>query len=150
MATADRNRKIGTMDRTTIILLGLGIIVFARIRSSSLAKPTWLQHFKGRQKILGVVAAILTLLILLNPELLALGLLGDAAFVDIMILGLSLQLHMLASRALRISLNVVAKGGRWLGVPSPGLACLLTFSAIAIGCKLAALQKALHRVSTLM
>ncbi len=75
---------------------------------------------------------------------------GDAAFVDLMILRLSLQLHMLASRALRISLGVVVKGGRWLGVPSPGLACLLTFSAIAIGCKLAALQKALHRVSTLM
>jgi hypothetical protein len=45
-----------------------------------------------------VIAVFLVLLMAMNPEFLALGFLGDAAFFDIMVLALSLQMNMIASR----------------------------------------------------
>jgi hypothetical protein len=43
-------------------------------------KPAWSQQLKGWQKLFGLVGVILAVLIIINPELLALGLLGDTAF----------------------------------------------------------------------
>ena len=134
------------MTTDTIILLGLAAFALARARSSDLAGPTWLRHLEGRQKILGGVAAVMAVLIFLNPELLALGLLEDAAFVDIVVLALSWQMHVVLSRVLRAPLDVLSRVERWLGIPSPGLACLLTFSAVAIGCAASELQRIVHRM----
>ena len=55
-------------------------------------------RFTGWQKLVSFVAIILALLIVLNPEFLALGLFGDAAFFDLLVLALSLQLQMVATR----------------------------------------------------
>jgi len=49
-------------------------------------------QLRGWHKIFGVVALGLALVIMLNPEFLALGLVGDAAFFDVLVLLLSLQL----------------------------------------------------------
>jgi hypothetical protein len=134
------------MKRTTILLLGLALCFIASIRGRGKAKPGWAQHLKGWQKVFGVVAVLLTLLIVLNPEFLPLGFLGDAAFFDMMVLALSLQLHMYAVRAFRTCVNGLSWGLRWLRVPSPGTYYLLVLSTSAIGTAVSALQKAVHRI----
>src|SRR5205809_7834058 len=98
------------MKNTIIILLGLAMLVYASSRSTAKTKPTRFQGFQGWQKIFGVVAVILTLLIVLNPEFLALGLLGDTAFFDMLVLALSLQLHTYATGAWNRFATVVTKG----------------------------------------
>jgi hypothetical protein len=95
--------------------------------------------------VLGVVAAILALLILLNPEFLALGFLGDAAFFDMLVLAMSLQMHTFAAGAFRACVKALSKGTRWLGVPSPGLSYLLTVTTLCIGSAVSAFQKAVQR-----
>ena len=134
------------MKNTTIILLGLAMFAYASTRSTDKTKPTRFQQFQGWQKIFGVVAVILTLLIVLNPEFLALGLLGDTAFFDMLVLALSLQLHTYATHAWRRFATVVTRGVRWAGIPSPGLCYLLAVSTLAIASAVSAFQKAVHRI----
>jgi uncharacterized membrane protein YkgB len=81
------------MQKVTLILFALSILAYASTRSLNKTKPSWFQHLKGWQKIFGTLAVVLTLLIILNPEFLALGLVGDTAFFDLLILALSLQMH---------------------------------------------------------
>jgi hypothetical protein len=134
------------MLKIAIILLVLLVLVSSTTRSSDKRKLTRFQHLKGWQKIFGVVAIVLTLLIVLNPEFLALGILGDTAFFDMLVLAMSLQLHTFAARAFHRCVNVLAIGGRWLGTPSPGLRYLLAVWTVAIAGAVTAFHKALHRI----
>lgn len=134
------------MKRATIILLGLAMLAYASIRSPDKTKLTWFQHLKGWQKIFGVVAVILTLLIVLNPEFLALGLLGDTAFFDMLVLALSLQMHVFAARVFHSCVNGLSRGVRGLGIPSPGLSYLLAVLTLAIAGVVSTFQKAVHRI----
>ena len=134
------------MQRVTIILLGLGMLAYAITRSPDKPRPARFQHLKGWQKIFGVVAVILTLLIILNPEFLALGLLGDTAFFDMLVLAISLQMHAFAARAFRGCVDVLSRGVRWLGIPSPGLRYLLAILTPAIAGAVSAFQKVVHRI----
>lgn len=109
-------------------------------------KPSRFQHLKGWQKIFGVLAVILTLLIIVNPELLALGLLGDTAFFDVLVLALSLQLHMIVTRTFRRCVDALSRGVRWLEIPSPGLRYLLAVLTPAIAVVVTSFQKAVHRI----
>ncbi|CAN5877151.1 hypothetical protein BH11VER1_BH11VER1_20220 [soil metagenome] len=82
------------MQTQLIILLGMVIIlVIAFNQGPARAKRQWWQHLKGSQKLLGLAAFVGVLLIMMNPELVALGLLGDAAFFDMLVLVLTLQMH---------------------------------------------------------
>ena len=130
------------MLKITIILLGLLVLAYSTTRSADKTKLTRFQHLKGWQKLFGVVAVILTL----NPEFLALGILGDTAFFDMLVLALSLQLHAFAARAFHRCVNVLVIGGRWLGTPSPGLRYLLAVWTVAIAGAVTAFHKALHRM----
>jgi hypothetical protein len=129
----------------SIILLGLTLFVFASLRRRNKAQPTWFQHLRGWQKVFGVVAAILALLIVLNPEFLALGFLGDAAFFEMLVLALSLQMHTFAAGAFRACAQALSQGVRWLGIPSPGLSYLLAVTTLGIGSAISAFQKAVQR-----
>ena len=134
------------MQEATIILLGLAVFAYASTRSQDQSKPSRFQHLKGWQKIFGVLAVILTLLIILNPELLALGLLGDTAFFDMLVLALSLQMHTFVVRAFHRCVAVLFRGARWLGIPSPGLRYLLAVLTPAIAVVVTTFQKAVHRI----
>jgi len=82
------------MQLTTIILIGIMLAAACAAKAGqSRNKPAWSEHLKGWQKVFGLAAFILMILIMMNPEFLALGLLGDAAFFDILVLALSLQLR---------------------------------------------------------
>jgi hypothetical protein len=79
---------------TTIILFGfLIVVVCAAQRGPKRNKPVWAEHLEGWQKVFGLAALILAFLIMMNPEFLALGLVGDATFFDLLVLTLSLQLR---------------------------------------------------------
>jgi uncharacterized membrane protein YkgB len=136
------------MQPTTIILLGLAVLACARTRSPDKTRPSRFQHLRGWQKIFGILALILTLLIILNPETLALGLLGDTAFVDMLVLVLSLQMSVFATRAFDSCGSVLFKMVKWLGIPSPGLRCLLAFLTIAFSGAVTAFQKAVDRIQS--
>ena len=131
------------MPTQLIILLATAmILVIVCKRGPARAKPHWSQHLKGSQKALGPVAFVGVLLIMINPEFLALGLLGDAAFFDMLVLALTLQMHQLAVQAWRRCVAFVTGGARWLGIPSPGLCYVLTLSASFVGGAASSLQEA--------
>ena len=134
------------MEKVTIILLGLVMLAYASTRSPGKTRLSRFQHLKGWQKIFAVLAVILALLIILNPEFLALGLIGDTAFFDMLVLALSLQLHVVATRAFHSCVEVLSRGVRWLGIPSPGLRYLLAILMPAIAGSVTAFQKAVHRI----
>jgi hypothetical protein len=75
------------------ILIGLGMLAFASFRMLKRINPKYSRSLKWWQKLLGVVAALLVVFIIINPEFAALGLLGDTAFVDLLVLMLSLHLQ---------------------------------------------------------
>jgi hypothetical protein len=121
------------MQMQFIILLGLVLVsVWAMTRARNRVKPIWAQQLKGWQKIFGVIAIVAMVLIVLNPEFLALGLLGDTAFFDLFVLALSLQMHTFVVRGCRACLDVVARV-RWKWIPSPGWLYILTIWTFVIG-----------------
>lgn len=134
------------MQPSTVILLVLMMLVFARTRSPGKTRYAWLQQFGGWQRVFAVIAVLLTLLIVLNPDFLALGLLGDTAFFDVLALALALQMHLYASQALRICLAAWPKVMRILNIPSPGLLYLLESLSSLIARVLSAVQKLRTRI----
>jgi hypothetical protein len=131
---------------TSIILLGLAILAGAFFRTPEGIGPAGSGRLSGWQKLLGVVAFVLALLIVLNPEFLALGLVGDAAFFDALVLLLSLQLQIYLARAWHRVRPVCSKM-MWL----PIARLSWNFSAIVlifapIGDVVSSIQKAVHRI----
>ena len=97
------------------------MLAFAGKRAARQGKLKWFRQLNGSQKIFGVVAFVLVLLILLNPEFLALGFLGDTALFDMLVLAISIQLHTHVIRAGRGFITALTRGMQWAGIPSPGL-----------------------------
>jgi hypothetical protein len=133
---------------TPIILIGLAILACALARAPKRIKPAWSQHLPGWQKIFGVVAFLLAVLMIINPELLALGLLGDTAFFDALVLLLSLQLHSVTVRAWCCVRAVFSKAMRFM-LWRLSVSCSLLILAFApVGEMVSAIQKAVHRFSS--
>lgn len=90
------------MQTTLFIFFTLFLIVAcSHPKTFTRSKPVWLEGLQGWQKGFGIAAFLLALLIFMNPEFLALGLLGDAALFDALVLALSLQFQTIAFRMLR-------------------------------------------------
>ena len=123
----------------------MAILAYVITRSSAKTKGSRFPHLKGWQKVFGVLAIILTIFIIINPEFLARGLIGDTAFIDLLIFALSLQLHVFATRAFRICVDLVTKSVRWLAIPSAGTLYLLALITTLTTGAVAAFQKAVHR-----
>lgn len=136
------------MQTTPIILLGLAILAYAFTREPNRIKLARSPHLKGRQKLFGLIAFIFALLILLNPELLALGLVVDAAFFDVLVLLISLQLQSFADRTWCRVRGVFSKMTRAM-IPRISMELELVVLALApIGNAFSAIQKAVHRISS--
>ena len=134
------------MQKLTIILLGLIMLAYAVTRSLDKTKPSRFQHLKGWQKIFGVLAVICTLLIVLNPEFLALSFIGDAAFFDLLVLAISLQLHLLVRQTFHHCVNLLSGAVRAVAIPGPGLRYCSFVSTLLIGGAVAGLQKTVQRI----
>ena len=122
------------------------MLTFASKRAARRGKLKWFRQLSGSQKIFGVVAFAMVLLIFLNPEFLALGFLGDTALFDMLVLAISLQLH---THVIRIGRGVIAsldRARRWAGIPSVGLRYEWAVWTALIASVVSVLQKAVHRI----
>jgi len=134
------------MRLTPIILLGMAILAYALSRVPDRIKPAWSQRLEGWQTLFGVVAVILALLIIISPEFLALGLLGDTTFFDVLVLLLSLQLQGFAARAWRSVCGVFSRMMRVM-IPRMSISFFMVVMAfVLIGDVVSAIQKAVHRI----
>jgi hypothetical protein len=77
-----------------MVIIGLaGVLIYsAKAGSHKQALPGF-EHLQGWHKLFGLAAFLVAIVIMLNPELLALGLVGDAAFFDLLVLALSVQIR---------------------------------------------------------
>jgi len=90
------------MDAGALLLIGLVVILaWLSHRAPQARQLLWLQQWKGWQKIFCLAGFIGAMLIVLNPEFLAFGFLGDAAFFDLLVFSLSLQFQTVAVRVLQ-------------------------------------------------
>jgi hypothetical protein len=87
------------MQTNTLVLMGLMMVIFLASRKKvgvSQNQPRWVEELKGWQVIFGLAALVVAFLMMLNPEFMALGLLGDTAFFDLLVLALGLQFRTVA------------------------------------------------------
>jgi hypothetical protein len=108
------------------LLLALAMVAYAFTRTGVPAKPIHPGHRKWAQNLLAGLAVIAALLILLNPEFLALGLIGDAAFFDLLVLLITLQFQMIAARVGGIVGGGFASVLLWLTTRSLGYFLILS------------------------
>lgn len=135
------------MQSVIFILISLGLLGYLGTLSPGKIKPSWVEHLKGRQKLLGLLAIVLTLLIALNPEVVALGLVADTAFFDLLALAISLQFQMHLVPIWHPISSVISRSLRWLASPGLGASYLLMLSALALTMLLATSQSATQRIS---
>ena len=86
------------MQMTPTIIFGLALFAFALTRLPDKYRPAWVHRFDSWQTLIGLVAVVAAIVIMMNPELYALGILGDSAFFDLLVLAIACQLHTISSR----------------------------------------------------
>lgn len=84
---------------TPAFVLALAMLAYASTRILGPLKPAWSRRLGSWQAVIGVVATVAAILIVMNPEFYALGILGDSAFVDLLALAIGLQVRGLWERA---------------------------------------------------
>jgi hypothetical protein len=133
------------MQLTPTILAFVILACLLLTQVSGTFKAASFRPFTGWQKLAGAIALILALLIVLNPEFLALGLVGDTAFFDLLVLAITLQLQGLGTRAWR-SVHAVFFGiVHWLFAPRPTFAMFLLIFA-PIGNLVICVRKLANRI----
>ncbi len=131
---------------TNWIILGL-LIAGAGAAVRQRKRFAWLRELTGWQKAFGVLALVTSVIIMANPEFICLGLLGDTAFFDLLVLALSLQMHGIASGLWRRAVSIFGRSLRRLAIPSPGLLYLMCIWTFVIVTASNAIQKLLTRIS---
>lgn len=92
-----------------IIVVALLVVAFGALPDK--CKPGWSYRTSWWQVLIGMVAGIFALLIIMNPELLALGVLGDATFIDLLVLAIGIPMQGIFSRT---GVYLLAQGTRIL------------------------------------
>lgn len=136
------------MNKMVVIVGGLALLVLAGARSSAKGQPGWLQQLTGWQKLFGVAAFLIALLILANPEFAAIGLLSDTAFFDVFVLALGMQLHTSVVRMLRTGAQGTRMMLRWTVMRSPGLCRLLVVLSMTMASLISVCQRVVHRFNS--
>jgi hypothetical protein len=109
-------------------LLFLVILAHAVARLTDRIGPTPWRRLPVGQKIVAVAAILIALFILSNPEYLAFGLLGDSAFVDLLVLLLGIQLQFLGAQGRAWLAESLSRLIHWMITPRPSyLLVLATF-----------------------
>jgi energy-coupling factor transporter transmembrane protein EcfT len=81
------------MQISPTIIFGLALFVFALPFLPDKCRPTWIHRLTSWQVLIGLVAVIVASVIVATPEFYALGILGDSAFFDLLVLAISFQLR---------------------------------------------------------
>jgi hypothetical protein len=130
------------MQMTFVIVFAFAIVASAYTQRPS-AKNV--EQFAWLKKLTMILATIMAILIVINPEFYALGLLGDTAFFDLLVVALSLQLQ----NVLKLSLHRIHAGVAgfisWLMTPRPTFQMLLLIFA-PIGTIVCMIQKMARRL----
>jgi hypothetical protein len=141
------------MHLTPAIVLGLPILACVFTRLPDNTKQAWSTRLNVWHALVGIIAVILAFLILLNPEFLALGLLGDTAFFDLLVLLIGLQLRTLGAQAWECIRTLGAQAWDWVIRARsrilcwPDLSYLLVLSIFAVvGDMVSTAQKFVHRI----
>lgn len=89
------------MQITPVIIFALALFAYALTRAPDQHKPAWTHRLNSWQTLISLIAVIAAILIVMNPEFYALGIVGDSAFFDLLVLAISLQLQTILSRVWR-------------------------------------------------
>jgi len=130
------------MQMTFVIVFAFAIVASAYTQRPS-AKNA--EQFAWLKKLTMILATIMAILIVINPEFYALGLLGDTAFFDLLVVALSLQLQNVFRLSLHRLYTGVAGLIRWLMTPRPTFQMLLLIFA-PIGTIVCTIQKTARRL----
>jgi hypothetical protein len=127
------------------VLFLLAVLAYVGIRLLRRLESARSEPLKWWEKAAGILAFIAVVMIAINPEFFALGLLGDTGFFDLLVLLISLQLQIAVGWAWGWGGAMVSKLIRWAMAPSPHMSYLLV--AWALGATWGVLS-AIHRVIT--
>jgi len=104
------------MQTSPDILFGLALFAFALSLLPDKHRPAWIHRLTTWQLLIGLVALIVAALIVVTPEFYALGILGDSAFFDILVLAITFQLRGIGSlvwRHIVSGLGPIKRFVRW-------------------------------------
>ncbi len=131
------------------IIFGLTLFVFALSFLPDKCRPTWIHRLTSWQMLIGLVAVIVAVivatLIVMTPEFYALGILGDSAFFDFLVLAISFQLRgigFLVWRYVVLGLSPI-KRFAVIRIYATGTVLLFTFAGMV-----STVQKIAHRLSS--
>src|ERR1039457_6101827 len=85
------------MQVSPTIIFGLALFVLVLAFLPEKYRPTWIHRLTSWQVIIGLVAFVVATVIVMTPEFYALGILGDSAFFDLLVLAISFQLRGIGS-----------------------------------------------------
>jgi hypothetical protein len=133
------------MQMTPSIIFGLALFAYALIWMPDKYRPTWTRRLNSWQTLIGLVALIAAILIVLNPEFYALGILGDSAFFDLLVLAISCRLQVFGSRAWRYFAEECSIIKRFLNLRifATYVTMLFIFTVMV-----STIQKVVHRISS--
>lgn len=131
------------MHKSHVIIIGLALLGCALTQLPEKYRPAWARRFTPWQVLIGVVAVVMALLIVFNPEFIALGILGDSAFFDLLVLAIGLQLQTVVRRGWDMVAAWVVKTRRRIFLQTCFEACCVV---IFVSTSVAAVQKAVQRV----
>jgi hypothetical protein len=131
------------MQITPTIIFGLAMFACVLTRLPDKYKPAWARRLNSWQTLIGLVAVVAAILIIMNPEFYALGLLGDSAFFDLLVLAIGLQLQNIFVRLCRYlasGFSEVMRFAKWRFYATCSILLLTLDGTIS------AIQKAMHRM----
>lgn len=126
-------------------MLGLAMLAYAITRVPDKYKPAWFQRLGSWQMWIGLVALIIAMLIVINPEFYCLGLLGDTAFFDLLVLAITFQLQTVVARAWGYAVAGFSKIRRFVSRRAY-LTCSLMI--LAFTDVVSSIEKIAHRISS--
>ena len=134
-----------TAQATPAILLGLAMLAYALTRLPDKYRPAWSHRLDSWRTWIGLLAVIIAIVIMMNPEFYALGILGDSAFFDFLVLCLTFQLQSIATRIATVAAGVfspIKRFAKWR------FSTVCTMLLVAFETTVTAIQKIIHRLSS--
>jgi len=98
------------------IIFGLALFAFALGILPDKCRPAWIHRLTSWQLLIGLVALVVAAVIVITPEFYALGILGDSAFFDVLVLAITYQLRGIGSLVWRyvvLGLGPIKRFVRW-------------------------------------
>jgi hypothetical protein len=127
------------------LIFGLALLVFALNLVPSKFRHPWIQRLTSWKLLIGLVAVIVATVIVMTPEFYALGILGDSAFFDLLVLAISFQLCGIGARVWRYAVLGFSQIRRFMGLRLNLAYTTLFFVSTEL---FSTIQKVAHRISS--